>query len=148
VPAGRQATSSRRINLHASILRYLAEIARLGSIRRASATLNVASSAINRQVLRLERDLGVRVFDRLPSGMQLTPAGELLLQHVRGTLQNFDRLIAEMDGLQGIRSGHVTLAAVDSLLVGFVPRALEDVSRRRTRCGAGQRRCGRGGDWS
>ncbi len=111
-------------------MRYLAEIARLGSIRRASATLNVASSAINRQVLRLERDLGVRVFDRLPSGMQLTPAGELLLQHVRGTLQNFDRLLAEMDGLQGIRSGHVTLAAVDSLLVGFVPRALEEVSRR------------------
>jgi DNA-binding transcriptional LysR family regulator len=130
MPAGRQATPSRRINLHASILRYLAEIARLGSIRRASVTLNVASSAINRQVLRLERDLGVRVFDRLPSGMQLTPAGELLLQHVRGTLQNFDRLLAEMDGLQGIRSGHVTLAAVDSLLVGFVPRTLEEVSRR------------------
>src|ERR1700759_301111 len=105
MPAGRQATPPRRINLHASILRYLAEIARLGSIRGASVTLNVASSAINRQELRLERDLGVRVFDRLPSGMQLTPAGELLLQHVRGTLQNFDRLLAEMDGLQGIRSG-------------------------------------------
>jgi DNA-binding transcriptional LysR family regulator len=129
-PTGRAAVAPRRINLHAAILRYLAEISRLGSIRRASATLNVASSAINRQVLRLERDLGVRVFDRLPTGMQLTPAGELLLQHVRGTLQNFDRLLADMDGLQGIRSGHVKLAAVDSLLVEFIPRALEEVSRR------------------
>jgi DNA-binding transcriptional LysR family regulator len=127
---GRPSASSRRINLHASILRYLIEIARLGSIRRASAALNVASSAINRQVLRLEQELGVRIFDRLPSGMQLTPAGELLMQHVRGTLQNFDRLLADMDGLQGIRSGHVTLAAVDSLLVSLVPRALEEVSRR------------------
>jgi DNA-binding transcriptional LysR family regulator len=121
---------TRRVNLHAAVLRYLSEISRLGSIRRASASLNVASSAINRQVLRLERELGVRVFDRLPSGMRLTPAGDMLMQHVRGTLQNFDHLLAEMDGLQGIRSGHVTLAAVDSLLVAFVPRALEDVSRR------------------
>jgi len=124
------ATSPRRINLHAVVLRYLVEIARLGSIRRASARLNVASSAINRQVLRLERDLGTRIFDRLPSGMRLTPAGELLLQHVRGTLQNFDKLLAEMDGLQGIRSGHVTLAALDSLLISLIPRALEEVSRR------------------
>ena len=114
----------RRINLHAAILRYLVEISRLGSIRRASARLNVASSAINRQVLRLERELGTRIFDRLPSGMRLTPAGELLLQHVRGTLQNFDKLLAEMDGLRGIRSGHVTLAALDSLLVAFIPHAL------------------------
>lgn len=120
----------RRVNLHAAALRYLAEIARLGSIRRAAAGLNIASSAVNRQVLRLERELGVRVFDRLPVGMRLTPAGELLLQHVRGTLQGFDRLLAEMDGLQGIRSGHATLVAVDSLLVAFVPQALADVARR------------------
>lgn len=129
-PSPRSARPQRRINLHAAILRYLVEISRLGSIRRASARLNVASSAINRQVLRLEHDLGMRIFDRLPSGMRLTPAGELLLQHVRGTLQNFDKLLAEMDGLRGIHSGHVTLAALDSLLVGFVPRALEEVSRR------------------
>ncbi len=108
----------------------MSEIARLGSIRRASATLNIASSAINRQILRLERDLGLRVFDRLPGGMRLTPAGELLLRHVRATLLGFDHLLAEIDGLEGIRSGHVRLAALDSLLVDFVPAALEDVARR------------------
>ncbi len=119
-----------RANVHASLLRYLAEIARLGSIRRASATLNVAPSAIDRQVLRVERELGIRVFDRMPTGMRLTPAGELLLRHVRATLQGFDRLLTDIDGLQGIHSGHVSLAAVDSLLVDFIPRALADVARR------------------
>lgn len=129
-PKPRTVLGSRRVNMHAAVLRYLSEISRLGSIRRAATTLNVASSAINRQVLKLERELGLPIFDRLPSGMRLTPAGELLLQHVRGTLQNFDRLLADMDGLQGIYSGHISLAAVDSLLVAFVPRALEEVSRR------------------
>lgn len=129
-PEPRTRASPRRINLHAVVLRYLVEIARLGSIRRASSRLNVASSAINRQVLRLERDLGTRIFDRLPSGMRVTPAGELLLQHVRATLQDFDKLLVEMDGLRGIRSGHVKLAALDSLLISLIPRALEEVSRR------------------
>ncbi len=126
---GRAAPPRRQPHLHASLLRYLSEIARLGSIRRASAALNVASSAINRQVLRFERELGIRIFDRMPSGMRLTPAGELLLRHVRSTLQNFDHLLAEMDGLQGIRSGHVTLSALDSLLVELVPQAVEEVAR-------------------
>jgi DNA-binding transcriptional LysR family regulator len=120
----------RKAHLHASVLSYLAEVARAGSIRRASVTLNVAPSAIDRQVLRIERDLGLRIFDRMPTGMRLTPAGELLLRHVRSTLEHFDRLLTDIDGLQGIHSGHVSLAAVDSLLVGLVPRVLAEVARR------------------
>jgi DNA-binding transcriptional LysR family regulator len=120
----------RKAHLHASVLRYLAEVARVGSIRRASMTLNVAPSAIDRQVLRIEGDLGIRIFDRMPTGMRLTPAGELLLRHVRSTLRNFDRLLTDIDGLQGIHSGHVNLAAVDSLLVDIVPRALAEVADR------------------
>ncbi len=121
---------SRRPTLHAASLRYLTEIARLGSIRRASVTLNIAASAINRQVLKIERDLGAKLFDRMPGGMRLTPAGDVLLRHVRDTLHNYDRSLAEIDGLQGIRSGHVGLLALDSLLVDFVPRALDGVARQ------------------
>ena len=121
---------ARRGTLHASGLRYLAEIARLGSIRQASASLNVASSAINRQVLKLERDLEAKLFDRMPGGMRLTPAGEVLLRHVRDTLHNYDRSLAEIDELHGIRTGHVAIAALDSLLVDVVPRALSGVARR------------------
>jgi DNA-binding transcriptional LysR family regulator len=124
------ATSRRRVNPHARIPLYLTEIARLGSIRSAAARLIVASSAINRQVLRLERESGLRVFDRPPTGMCLTPAGEPLSRHVRGTPRNFDQLLAEVDGLRGIRAGHVRLAAVDSLRASFVPRALEEAARR------------------
>src|SRR5258708_39641129 len=82
--ANTAATSRRRVNLHASILRYLTEIARAGSIRRAAATLNVASSAVNRQGLRLQPELGVRGFDRLPTGMPPTPPGAPLLPPLRG----------------------------------------------------------------
>jgi DNA-binding transcriptional LysR family regulator len=112
------------------VLRYLTEIARHGSIRRASQALNIAASAINRQVLRVEQDLGVKLFDRLPDGMRLTPAGEMLLRHVRDTLYNYDRLLADIDSLSGIRSGHVRIVALDSLLVDLLPRVLKSISER------------------
>ncbi|WP_137181774.1 LysR family transcriptional regulator [Roseomonas sp. AR75] len=111
--------------MHAAALAYFRETARLGSIRRAAASLNVAASALNRQILKLEDQLGTRLFDRLHGGMRLTAAGELLLRHVTATLHDFDAVRAQIDDLRGARSGHVSIVAIDSLLVDFLPRALD-----------------------
>jgi DNA-binding transcriptional LysR family regulator len=111
--------------MHAAALAYFRETARLGSIRKAAANLNVAASALNRQILKLEDKLGTPLFDRLPGGMRLTAAGDLLLRHVTATFHDYDRVRAEIDDLREARSGHVTLAAVDSLLVDFIPRVLD-----------------------
>lgn len=94
-------------------------------MRKAAAVLNVASSAVNRQILKLEAEFGAHLFDRQPSGMRLTLAGELLLRHVTATLHDFDRVRAEIDDLKAARSGHVSIAAMDSLLVDFLPRAID-----------------------
>jgi DNA-binding transcriptional LysR family regulator len=112
-------------NGHAAALAYFRETARLGSIRRAAASLNVAASALNRQILNLEASLGTPLFDRLPGGMRLTAAGELLLRHVAATLNDFDAVRAQIDDLRAARSGHVAIVAIDSLLVDFLPRALD-----------------------
>lgn len=69
--------------LHSRKLLYIDEIARCGSIRKAAARLNVASSAVNRQILALEDELGVPLFERLPRGLRLTAAGELCVEHTR-----------------------------------------------------------------
>lgn len=111
--------------LHAASLFYFREVARIGSIRKASLSLNVAASALNRQILKLEADLGTALFDRLPGGMRLTVAGDLLLRHVVDTLHDFDRTRAAIDDLKAARSGHIQIAAVDSLLVDFLPRAID-----------------------
>jgi DNA-binding transcriptional LysR family regulator len=111
--------------LHAAALVYFREVVRTGSVRKAAVVLNVASSAVNRQVLKLESALGARLFDRQPSGMRLTVAGELLLRHITATLHDFDRVRAEIDDLKSARSGHVSISAMDSLLVDFLPRAID-----------------------
>lgn len=110
--------------MHAAALRYFAEVARRGSVRRAAAALNVAASAVDRQLRKMEATLGTPLFDRLPGGMRLTPAGAILLRHITDTLLDFERVRAELDDLRGVKTGHVAIAAVDSLLVDFLPRTL------------------------
>ena len=97
--------------LHASVLKYFDMVVRLGSIRQAADRLNVASSAINRQIIKLEKYLGTPLFERLPRGMRLTPAGEVLIGHVRNTLRDFDAVLAEIEDFKGSRKGIVAVAA-------------------------------------
>ncbi|MFO0293447.1 MAG: LysR family transcriptional regulator [Rhodospirillales bacterium] len=111
--------------MHTAALRYIAEVARRGSVRKAAAALNVAASAIDRQLLKIEASLGTPLFDRTPGGMRPTPAGAILLRHVADTLLDFERVRAEIDDLRGIKTGNVAIAAVDSLLVEFLPRMLD-----------------------
>lgn len=86
--------------------------------------MNVASSAVNRQILKIEDQLGIKLFDRMADGVRLSQAGELLLRHVRDTLHGYERAVAEIDGLRGVRSGHVRIATLDSLLQQILPDVL------------------------
>jgi len=105
-------------------LRYFVAVGRLGSIRKAADELNVSASAIDRQILNVEADLGMPLFERLPSGMALTPAGELLLHHARQTLLNVEKIAVELgEFAQGVR-GHVRMLANLSAIVEFLPEDL------------------------
>ena len=112
--------------MHAVVLKYFLEVARCGSIRKAAQSLFVASSAVNRQILRLESELGTELFDRVPTGIRLNAAGERLQQHIRGTLHDFHLMRTELDAMKGERKGHVSVAAMDSMLIDFLPAALEN----------------------
>jgi DNA-binding transcriptional LysR family regulator len=110
--------------LHAPVLKYFDTVVRLGSIRKAAEQLNVASSAINRQLLILEDTLGARLFERLPRGVRLTPAGEVLIKHVRNTLRDFDVARSDIEDLKGLRKGNIVVAATEGVAAEFLPRVL------------------------
>jgi DNA-binding transcriptional LysR family regulator len=108
-------------------MRYFLEVAREGSIRKASETLHVSASAIDRQILAAESELGVPLFERLPSGLKPTAAGELLLTATGRWRREFERLHGQIDDLVGLRRGHVRIAIIDALARGFIARAVRDV---------------------
>ena len=107
--------------LHHRLLGYLDEVARSGSIRRAATRLNVASSAVNRQILSLEEEMGTPLFERLPRGLRLTAAGEVLVRHVRDTLNGHERMLAQVASLKGLTRGEVTVATMASIAAGVLP---------------------------
>jgi DNA-binding transcriptional LysR family regulator len=106
-------------------LRYADQVARSGSIQRASKELNIAASAIDRQILLLEQDLGVALFERLPRGMRLTAAGDALVTLARRWRADERRAAAELQQLQGINQGNVRIIAMDSHVNGFLPKFIE-----------------------
>ena len=112
--------------LHHRLLAYLDEVVRSGSIRRAATRLNIASSAINRQILALEEEMGTPLFDRLPRGLRLTAAGEVLIRHVRDTLKEHERMLAQVASLKGLTRGEVTIATMASLAAGVLSGVIRE----------------------
>jgi len=110
--------------LHSRKLLYINEIARCGSIRKASARLNVASSAVNRQILALEEEIGTQIFERLPRGLRLTAAGELCIEHIRDVLKNYEKLEGRIRGLKMPQAGKVSMVTTVGLAAGPLPEIL------------------------
>jgi DNA-binding transcriptional LysR family regulator len=119
--------------LHSRMLRYLDEVARCGSIRQAAERLNVASSAVNRQILALEAELGTPIFHRLPRRLRLTATGEVVISHVRETLKEHRRVQSRIHDLKGLSVGEVTLATMNGLAGGFLPRIAAEFGQRHPR---------------
>ena len=72
-------------------LKYFIAVAEERHITRAAARLGIAQPPLSQQIHLLETELGAKLFERLPKGVALTPAGEALLEDGRSILDAFDR---------------------------------------------------------
>jgi DNA-binding transcriptional LysR family regulator len=110
--------------MQSTALRYFLEVVRTGSITEASTRLNVAGSAISRQISRLETDLGALLFERRPRGMVPSPAGELLAHHARRTLLDLEHVVIDIRRLQGLATGIVRVGCTEGFAIDLVPEAI------------------------
>lgn len=108
----------------AARLRYFRAVARSGSIRAASTALNVAPSAISRQIANLEAEMGMALFDRAGKGMELTDAGRRYEAYALTVTNAMRELSSELDDLRGLRTGSVHIVSIEGLVVPFVSRAI------------------------
>lgn len=114
-----------RSALHSTAYTYFESVARLGSVRKAAEELFVVPSAVSHQIGVLEAELNVSLFLRLPKGLQLTSAGEMLLYHGRRGASEFERGRNFLASLDGLRSGSTTIATVEGIAVGPLAKELE-----------------------
>jgi DNA-binding transcriptional LysR family regulator len=96
-------------------LRYFVAVGEEQHYGRASRRLRVAQPALSRQIQYLEEEIGFKLFERLPRGVKLNPAGKLFLEDARRILQEISDAAARAARVARGRSG--------TLRVGFTENA-------------------------
>lgn len=89
----------RRNVLEIDALRLLVTVAGTGSFTGAADRLAYTQSAVSRRIASLERQAGGPLFDRLPPGVRLTPAGRALHRHAVDVLERLSRAEQELAGI-------------------------------------------------
>jgi DNA-binding transcriptional LysR family regulator len=106
---------------HMRIWRYIDEVARAGSLRQAAERLNITASALQRRIQDVEEDLGTVLFERLPTGMRLTAAGEAFIGWIRSQASALERVQSRIEDLSGLRRGLVRIACSQALASWLLP---------------------------
>lgn len=73
-------------------MKHALEVAKAGSLSKASEVLFIAAPNISRSIKELEADLGITIFDRTQNGMKLTPDGEEFINFAKGILGQIDEV--------------------------------------------------------
>ncbi|MEM1344635.1 MAG: LysR substrate-binding domain-containing protein [Pseudomonadota bacterium] len=110
---------------HLTTFRVIDAIARTGSIRSAAEHLALTASAVQRRLRAYEDELGFQIFDRLPHGVELNSAGELVISHIRETFAETGKLRSRLSDLSGLRRGEVRIGCSQALVPYFLPRHIQ-----------------------
>jgi DNA-binding transcriptional LysR family regulator len=110
--------------LNVNRLRILIEVASRGSFSAAAEALSYTQSAVSQQVAALEAETGVTLLERLPRGVRLTPAGEVLLTYAEGIVARLHAAEAEMAAIAGLRGGQLRMASFPTAGATLMPLAI------------------------
>lgn len=105
-------------------LRYVLAVAEAGSITRASEHLHLAQPSLSTQIRKLERELGVPLFERLGRRVVLTAAGEAFVAHAHRAVSEINDARRSVDAVRGLRQGRVRLGVLPSAGARLLPGVL------------------------
>lgn len=114
--------------------RYFLEVARTGSIVLAAEELHVASSAISRQIAKLEQAVGCALFERRARGMQLSPAGARLAVYIRNSALEGERVLDALRDASRQADTLVRVACTDGFASGVLASAMPAFRRTHPAC--------------
>ncbi len=103
-------------------LRYVCAIAETGSFSRAAERCQVAQPSLSQQVLKIEEDLGAKLFDRLGRSVRLTEAGRAFMPHARSILSQMEAARSSVaDKCADVR-GSVAVGVIPTIAPYLMPR--------------------------
>ena len=108
---------------------YLFEAIQRGTLRAAADALNIAPSALSRQITLLEQELAMPLIERHTRGVKPTEAGMLLFEYFREQRSHQHDLLSHLQELRGLRSGTVRIALGEGFVSDFMSGPLRNFSK-------------------
>lgn len=112
-------------------LRLLYELNRVGSLAAVAESLHVSPSSVSSQLSLLERELGVKLLERVGRGVRLTPAARGALTHISAILSHLEQIAADVASADRVPRGTVRIASFQSAMIDLLPPLLERLGRYR-----------------
>jgi len=111
-------------------LRYFCAVAETGSFSRAAERTHVSQPSLSQQILKLEGELGARLFDRLGRSVRLTEVGKTFLPRARSVLRELEAARGDVVESKDSISGQVTVGVIPTVAPYFLPPVLAAFSKR------------------
>jgi LysR family hydrogen peroxide-inducible transcriptional activator len=111
-------------------LRYVVAVSRAGNFSRAAAQCHVSQPSLSQQILKLEQELGERLFDRMKRGAKLTPHGEAFLPRAIKILQEVDAAKREAADAHGLLRGRLIVGVLPTIAPYLLPEALAEFAEK------------------
>ena len=114
-----------------SIQKYLAfgKTVECGSFTRAAGVLNYSQSGISRMIGDLEREWQVTLLERGKSGVRLTSEGTRLLPYAKRVCSEYEKLQAEVDEINGLKSGLIRIGTFSSVATHWLPNIIREFQK-------------------
>jgi DNA-binding transcriptional LysR family regulator len=106
------------------MLKYFLATVRAGSVRAAAEALNVAASAVSRQIIEMEAEIGQPLLERGPRGVKPTEAGRAVAEHARRQADEMLVLQDRLRRLQGLQEGTVRICCGGGFLADLLDQGL------------------------
>jgi len=116
-----------KIAMDINIQKYKAflKVVELESFTRAAETLFYSQSGISRMINDLEKEWSVTLFERSRTGVRLTSDGIKLLPFAKNVCEEYQKLQAEVDALNGLQSGIIRIGTFSSVATHWLPGILK-----------------------
>lgn len=107
--------------MYSRVLHHFLNVADAGNITTAAETLNISQPALTKSIQKLESEVGSKLFVRVPKGVKLTKAGEILLHHTRVMDNEYRHANERIAQLSGTELGTLRVGAGPIWLVKLLP---------------------------
>jgi LysR family hydrogen peroxide-inducible transcriptional activator len=111
-------------------LRYFCAVAEAGSFSRAAEQSHVSQPSLSQQIMKLEDELGARLFDRLGRSVRLTETGQTFLPRARAVLRELEAARGDVVEQKLSIGGSVTIGVIPTVAPYFLPQRLTRFSRK------------------